>query len=169
MRIWWLFLECLLHDRSFVFIFPHYFSFHFFISYAFHQVGMWGSEELGLQTGVTKLLGTKCELSQGLPDSEASEKIPVASSHLCSHVSDWVHLMVKVCFENWQFHHSLDLWEEVYKHPTGKEQYASWVPASCKYPSDVFGDSLTVLTPSLIKHLFVFLSHQIRCHGLELW
>ena len=41
---------------------------------------MWGSEELSLQTGVTKLLGTKCELSQGLPDSEASEKIPVVSS-----------------------------------------------------------------------------------------
>lgn len=42
MRIWWLFIECLLYDRSFVFVFPRYFSFHFFISYAFHQVGMWG-------------------------------------------------------------------------------------------------------------------------------
>ena len=80
MRIWWLFIECLLYDRSFMFIFPHYFSLHFFISYAFHQVGMWGSEELSLQTGVTKLLSTKCELSQGLPDSATSEKIPVASS-----------------------------------------------------------------------------------------
>lgn len=74
MRIWWLFIECLLYDRSFMFIFPHYFSFYFFISYAFHQVGTWGSEELSLQTGVTKLLSTRCELSQGLPDSETSEK-----------------------------------------------------------------------------------------------
>ena len=38
-----------------------------------------------------------------------------------------------------------------------------------KSPSDLLGGSLTVLTPLLIKHLFVFLSQQIRCHGLELW
>ena len=174
-HMWLLFIECLLYTKSFMFIST------FFIPF-FHFICISPSRNLRLR-GVKSpnwcYKATECQIwiesrsawLWSLRENSCGIQVNASLSWYqvtcVAHMSDWVHLMVNVCFENWQFHLSLDLREEVYEHPLGQEPYASWMPVSCKSPSDLLGGSLRALTPLLVKHLFVFLPHQMRRHGLE--
>lgn len=145
-------------------LFSFYFSFH--MHFWSRNVRLRGVKS---QTGVTKLLSTRCELSQGLPDSETSENSCCIQLNGC--LSWYQVTCVAGAFRLSSSHGQGLLWKlavSPFTWPVGRSlQTSCWKRAICFLSASFMQISIRPTwrfshsTPLLIKHLFVFLSTEL--------